>query len=157
MFKCCRKPEYADTYLPQPRDEQKPVGQATPAAQQDDEQPSSTDHMANHEDISKSEDVPANNFLSFGQQKFNNLQLEVEDTNSQVLLTTQTTEQNKESSHDSHRLHDIQEDQPEQEEAHESEEEVYQPFIQVLTPSAKNGQRGRFDIQAAKSTVSTQQ
>lgn len=94
-----------------------------------------------------------NDFLSFGQKKFNNLELDVDDTNSQALITSQTTDQNAAQSEP-----DAEEAQEqESEKTHESEEEVYQPFIQVLTPSAKNGQRGRFDVQAAKSTVSIQQ
>lgn len=41
------------------------------------------------------------------------------------------------------------------EEACESDEEdTYQPFIQPLTPSAKNGQRGRLELQPAKSVSS---
>lgn len=94
MFKCCRKPDYVDTDIPQDQN-RLPESSPDTRIQQKSVLPNAmTTPTINQEDESQDTDVPANDFLSFGQKKFNNLELEIEDTNSQVLVTTQTTDQN---------------------------------------------------------------
>lgn len=66
MFKCCRKPEYADDDLPQDQP-RLPENPATPSTQQDEApQESITTPTANQEDESQSVSIHHNDFLSFG-------------------------------------------------------------------------------------------